>query len=176
MESAIIGILGLLLGIIFTELIRRRNRIENYSQKIFEKRFEVYEKLFQLVDSSYRNINDFIVNKSLPLEERFLGSYDEGMKVIKYCSDNRFYLSEEIVVLIGSAIVNTSTIFESNDENEIEEVAVQFRLDIREIETIIQKESGIREINKHFWSIGKVKYKGPVIDYYKKLAEQYKIN
>lgn len=176
MESAIIGIVGILLGIILNEYFRHKNRIENYSQKIFENRFTVYEKLYELVYKAYTSINNYIVDETLPFEERFNGAYEEGMKVIQYCTKNQFFLSEELVVLIGSAIVNTSTIFESEDEKEIEDTTVRFRLDMRNIMIMILKESGIYEINKHFKSVGKVKYKGPVIDFYKKLKEQYKIN
>jgi hypothetical protein len=176
MDNAIVGILGILIGILLNEYLRRKNRIENYSQKIFEKRFEVYEKLYEMVRKAYLAINDYIIEESLPFEERFNGAYDEGAKVIHYCTENQFYLSEELVVLIGSAIVNTSTIFESDDEKVIEEETVRFRLDIRDIQVMILKESGIYEINKHFKSIGKVKYKGQVIDFYKKLKEKFKIS
>ena len=176
MENAIIGILGILLGIILNEYFRLKKRIENYSQKIFEKRFEVYEKLYESVDNAYLSINNYIVDESLPYEDRYNGAYEEGLKVIQYCTAKQFYISEELVVLIGGAIVNTSTIFESDDEKEIEEITVQFRLDMRDIKVMILKESGIFEINKHFKSVGKVKYKGPVIDFYKKLKEQYKRN
>ncbi len=176
MENAIIGIVGILLGIILNEYFRHKNRIENYSQKIFENRLPVYEKLYELVDKTNNSINNYIVDDSLPFEERFNGTYEEGMKVIQYCTEKQFYLSDELAVLIGSAIVNTSTIFEPEEEKEIEDATVRFRLDIRDIKIMILKESGIYEINKHFKSVGKVKYKGPVIDYYKKLKEQYKIN
>jgi len=33
MESALIGIIGVIIGIIANELIRRKSRIENYAQK-----------------------------------------------------------------------------------------------------------------------------------------------
>ena len=174
MDNALIGILGILLGIALNEYFRRRNRIENYSQKIFEKRFQVYGDLYELVDKSYIQINNYIIDESLTFEERYNGGFEEGLKIMEYCTEKQFYLSEELVVLIGGALVNTSTIFESDDEKEIEEETAKFRLDIRDIKEMILKESGIYEINKHFKSVGNVKYDAPIIDYYQKLKQQYK--
>jgi hypothetical protein len=172
MENAIIGVLGVLLGIVFNEFIRRKNRIENYSQKIFENRLEVYEKLYELVDQASTTITDFIDDESLSMEDKYNEAYEEGAKVLEYCTQKQFYLNEEIIVLIGSAFVGTSTIFETEDEKEIEDEIQKFRLDIKDAKQMILKESGIDEINKHFKSVAKVKYKSAIIDYYRKLKRK----
>jgi len=53
MESAIVGCLGLLLGVVLGEFFRRRRRIEVYAQKVFEKRLEIHEELHALMRAAY---------------------------------------------------------------------------------------------------------------------------
>jgi uncharacterized membrane protein YgaE (UPF0421/DUF939 family) len=176
MENAVFGIIGVLIGILFNELIRRKNRIENYSQKVFEKRFEVYEKLYELVDRASSSIDNLIEDEDTPFEEKFNSAFEEGAKVLEYCTEKQFYLNEEIVVLVGSAFVGTASIFEAEEEDEIENETTRFRLDIKNAKQMIMKESGIYEINKHFKTVAKVKYKAPIIDYYRELKDKYNVN
>jgi hypothetical protein len=49
MNSSLIGIVGILLGILVTEYFNRRKRVEVYAQKVFEKRLEVYDTLIKLL-------------------------------------------------------------------------------------------------------------------------------
>lgn len=51
MEAAIIGLTGMLLGILLNELLRRRNRIEGYAVRVFDKRLEIYEGLYERVSA-----------------------------------------------------------------------------------------------------------------------------
>jgi len=50
MEEAVIGLLGVLLGIGLGEYLRRKRRLENYSSTVFEKRLALYEELFEKVN------------------------------------------------------------------------------------------------------------------------------
>lgn len=47
METALVGFVGLLIGMFITEHFRKRSKIEQFSRPIFEKRLSVYEKLME---------------------------------------------------------------------------------------------------------------------------------
>jgi xanthosine utilization system XapX-like protein len=44
MGTALIGLLGVLVGISINEWLRKRNRIETYAARVFDKRLEIYEE------------------------------------------------------------------------------------------------------------------------------------
>lgn len=48
MESAWIGLAGLLIGVLLGEYFHRNKRIEIYSQKVFDKRLSVHEELYKI--------------------------------------------------------------------------------------------------------------------------------
>jgi hypothetical protein len=52
MEEALIGLLGVLVGLFVNEHFRKTNRIENYSSTVFEKRLKIYEELMAIVDKN----------------------------------------------------------------------------------------------------------------------------
>ena len=101
---------------------------------------------------------------------------ERWLKPIEYCDENQFFLSEELIVSVGSTFVETSTIFQSEDKTEVEETIVKFNTDIYNLRKMIKSDSGVCEIDKHFKKVGKVKYKGPIIDYYKKVKKEYKLD
>ncbi|MDC4533647.1 hypothetical protein OHV54_12155, partial [Acinetobacter baumannii] len=70
MGSALIGLIGVVIGILCNEYFRRENRIEKYSEKIFEKRLQIHESLFEKIKEDYEAINNLINDRELTLEER----------------------------------------------------------------------------------------------------------
>jgi len=69
MTQALIGILGVLVGILANEVIRRRRRIEDYSTRIFEKRLQVYEELYWKLHECYEAANEALGGDQ-PVEQR----------------------------------------------------------------------------------------------------------
>jgi hypothetical protein len=69
MTQALIGILGVLVGILVNEAIRRHRRIEDYSANIFEKRLQVYEQLYSKLDECHEAANS-VRNGDHPAEQR----------------------------------------------------------------------------------------------------------
>lgn len=75
MESALIALAGVLIGILCNEHFRRRNRIEFYSQKIFDKRLSVYENLFVMLQDGYEIVCDV-------MEDEDLSEYERKMQLV----------------------------------------------------------------------------------------------
>lgn len=53
MESALIALVGVLAGILLNEYFRKRNLVEVYSQKVFDKHLKVHEDLLNIFRCSY---------------------------------------------------------------------------------------------------------------------------
>jgi hypothetical protein len=70
METALIGLVGVLLGIFINEMLRRRNRIESYAGHVFDKRLEIYEGLYQRVAALGPLATDLIENSSYCRDQR----------------------------------------------------------------------------------------------------------
>jgi hypothetical protein len=60
MDSALIALIGVLIGILTNEYLRRNNRIEKYSEKLFDKKLEIYKTTLSKnsrISISYRKYN-----------------------------------------------------------------------------------------------------------------------
>ncbi len=69
LESAIIGFLGVIVGAFLGEYFRRKNRIEAYSHKVFDRRLKVHEELYSMFVSAYEIICEVMGNKELDHNE-----------------------------------------------------------------------------------------------------------
>lgn len=58
--ESLIGIIGVVVGVLLSELIRRRNRIEAYSINLFERKLPIYEKLSTLIKDASSDVNKIL--------------------------------------------------------------------------------------------------------------------
>ena len=59
------GVIGSVIGAAVNELLRRSNRIESYSAKIFDKRLAAYEALFEHMHKGYDIASEMMSDESL---------------------------------------------------------------------------------------------------------------
>jgi len=172
METAIIGLLGVLIGLLINEHFRRRNRIETYSSHIFDKRVKIYEELYSKVSDCSSIISDLIENSKYSKEERHEIVSIAVHNIAEYGDNNSFYLNEHIVVQYMTLMIGVEDIYyiESADEKEQEIQRVWKHL--RDTKKMIKKESGIEELDKLFKSITQAKHKSYIIDYYNELEKE----
>ena len=96
MEQALIGLGGIIVGILITEYFRRRNRVEVYSQKIFDKRLQIYEELFSLTQHGNDVATQLIDDVSLSKDERLNLIGDEIMNIAEFIDKNEIYIDKYI--------------------------------------------------------------------------------
>ena len=172
MEQALIALLGLLTGILLNEYFRRRNRIEAYSAKVFERRLEVYEGLMKAIREAESIINDLLEDKSLPKKDRHTIAFQAGLKVMEYTDEHSFYLNDEIIVHAGAAFVGVGDLIKMAKGNERDEAIGDFRKMLVTAKDMIRAESGMKEIDQAFRTVTKAKHTSPVIEYYRKLKQE----
>lgn len=172
MDTALIGLVGVLLGIIISEMVRRRHRIENYSSAVFEKRLQIQEELFRMVNCCDEVARDLIENDSYSKEERHEIVSSAILPIAKYCDDNELYISEELTVHCISLLMGVEDIFYIKSNKRKKQETDRFRKNFWNAKKMIRKETGIADLDKLFRSITRSKPSSPVIDYMKELRKE----
>ncbi|TVL02876.1 hypothetical protein AYI82_20390 [Shewanella algae] len=169
MESAFIALVGVLVGILCNEHFRRKNRIEAYSLKLFEKRLTVHEELFSLFQNAYSIVSEMIENESLSQEERHDIASGVIMPLCEFLDENEFYLDNYLTVQVSTAYIGSEDIGDIEDETEREAAKSKIRQDYMSTKKMIIAESGAAEAFKHFKSVSKSSPDSAVIRYMKEL-------
>ncbi|QTT83060.1 hypothetical protein HUT29_17750 [Pseudomonas chlororaphis] len=167
MESALIGIVGVVIGIIVNEFIRRKNRIENYAQKTFDKRLEIFEELYQRVAACGTVGQRVIDDRELSPAARSGLVSSEIFKIADWCDLHGMYLKEEVTIHCMTLLMGVEDIQDIEDETQKIERVKDFQAHLRYAKEMIKKESGIEDVNKSFTSMIKAKYSSPIIEYYR---------
>ncbi|UXH79994.1 hypothetical protein [Roseateles amylovorans] len=163
MDTALIGLVGVLIGALLAEHFRRRNLIDAYSQKIFERRLEIYEGLMALVQSGHAVASDVMSSESLTKEERHAAISEAILAIAEYTDENALYIDSEVAANSVAMLMGAEGIQDIEDETErAAEIAVLHR-SYKTAKHIILEESGIRQINKHLKIVSKSKPDSPVI-------------
>jgi hypothetical protein len=94
--TPIVGILGVVLGVLLNEVMRRKNRREVYAPKIFEKRLSAYEGLAEHIQSGSEIADEVIENLSLTKEQRHDLISVPISEIAKYVDSHRLYIDGEL--------------------------------------------------------------------------------
>ena len=172
MEIALIGLLGVLLGIVLNEQLRRRNRIENYSTSVFERRLDLYEELFRRVSQYSEIATEVIENDELTKEQRHELVSAAILEVAGFCDEHELYINEELTVHCVPILMGVEDIYYIEDKNQKEQGIDRFRDNLLAAKRMIRKESGIADLDKLYLSITKPKHSSPIIEYYRKLKKE----
>ncbi len=172
MEEALIGLLGVLVGLLVNEYFRKNNRIENYSSKVFEKRLQIYEELMAIVDKNGILVSSTLENNKLTPKKKHEICFPAGLEALKFIDANQLYLNEEIGIHIGATFVMASDIADLDDDSKIKSSLIEFGHSIGQAKSMIKSESGVEELNNLFKKITKSKHSSPVIDYFRSLKKE----
>lgn len=172
MEGILAALLGIAVGSILTELIRRRNRIEAYSQPVFARRLEVHEQLYRMVYSVLPVFVDVVDNDSYDDEERLLLVSDAVLALAKYCDDNALYLDERLIVHCAALMMGVEDIHGLPDEDDRRTAVEGFYHNHKLAKRMIKDNSGISRLERLFCSISKPKLNSDLIEYYESLSKK----
>lgn len=167
METALIGLLGVLVGVLLNELLRRNNRIEGYATRVFDKRLEVYEGLYERVSASADVATDVVENPDYSSEQRHALVSAAIHEVAGWCDRHDMYINEELTVHCVPLLMGIEEVHDIDDNNEKQERMSRFRDDLRIAKKMIRKEAGIADIERLFASITKPKRSSPIIAHYR---------
>ncbi len=170
MEKIIVGLFGVLLGILLNEYFRRNARIEKYSEKVFEKRLDVYEKFSKEISSASSLITGLVDSEDFEIEQKKEISFQAGLKVMEFTDEHDLYLNEEISIHCGMVFVEASNIF--GDIVDAQKLK-NFRKGIKEAQLMIRSESGLTEMDNFFSKITKSTPGGKLIEGYRVIKKKH---
>ena len=173
-EAALIGLIGVLLGILLNEILRRKNRIEGYAARAFDKRLEIYEGLYERIGVAGEMAMDVIENSEYSTEQRHEIVSTAIHAIATWCDTNDMYINEELTVHCVPLLMGVEDIYGMADTKEKEDRTKQFREDFRSAKKMIRKEAGIEDIEGLFSSIVKPKRSSAIIDYYRSQKRKLK--
>jgi hypothetical protein len=163
MQTALIGLIGVILGVILNEYFRRIRRTEQYSQSIFEKRLKAYEKLLELVNYGSDVSIDVIQCDDLTSKERHELISSVIMPIAEHVDRNALYIDEDLgpqcsAIFMGVEEIHDMTLNEKNQHLE------RYWNMLMETRRMIAEDSGVAKINRLFKSINQSKITGPFIE------------
>lgn len=98
--GAIIGVVGIIIGIIISEFIRRRSKVEKFSETYFAKKVEIYDKL---VDDflELTNLFEHLTKLDDTLEKKMEIWQLKFLEFLSWIDKKFLYLPEELTVHLG---------------------------------------------------------------------------
>jgi hypothetical protein len=167
MTEAVIAIASLLLGVGINELVRRSNRIESYSPYIFEKRFKVYEQLWEKLQAGNEKAGNIIADDSLTAAQRHALVSEIIMDVAGYCDQNELLLNEEVAIQCCTVFMGVEDIKPELKERQRKKLEHHFRGEFKHAVEMIRAEAGLERMDKLFRSITRPKHTSDIVDFYR---------
>lgn len=171
MESALIGLVGILLGIVLGEYFHRNKRIEVYSQKVFDKRLSVHEKLYTIFVEGGEIISEAMTNTALNEVERKSLVSSVIHSLCTFMDTNAFYLNDAVMVQVATAYMGAEDVLNYDDDLKIATAKEKIYNSSRATKEIILQESGVTEVFKHFSTVSKSKPDSAVIRYFRSIKK-----
>lgn len=162
--TSLIGLVGVILGVLLNEGIRRSRRIETFSPKLFEKRLKKYEQLMALLQAGYKVASDVMSNPAHPKEERHALISEAIHSIARFTDQEELYIDPELGTHCVATFMGAEDVLLIKDPKERVEAEQDVREMYKEAKRMIREDSGIFEIEKLFRSIYKPRITSRVID------------
>jgi hypothetical protein len=161
--APLIGMVGVIIGTVLNEYLRRGRRIEQYSSIIFTKRLEAYEVLMSLICEGTEFANEAISNASLSYDERRNLVSAAITPIAKHVDENRLYINGELGAHCTALFMGTEDIHDAGPPEKQSLLERYYKM-LQETYRMITEDSGIAQINNLFHVINRPKITGPVIE------------
>jgi hypothetical protein len=157
------GVVGVLLGALLNEFVRRNNRKELYAPKIFEKRLAAYESLAELIQNGSEVANEVIENPDLTAEQRHDVIATVVMSIAKFMDKNPLYLDKELGAHCAALFMGVEDIYSTKGEEKKALLRKYYGMRTEALR-MIREDSGVAQINKLFRTINRPKIGGPIVE------------
>ena len=165
------GLIGIVIGIFLTELIRRTNRIESLNNQIFNERLKAFIDLYRFMQNTYVQVTEIIDNINKYGQEAWTEIVSDMIfTIVKFTDKNGFLISEPLKIQCCTLYMG----LEDMDQESIKNYKSQLQENHKNTIIMIQNESGINQINKKIKKILRYNHESSVIEYYNLLKKKEK--
>jgi hypothetical protein len=175
MESALIGLLGVLIGILINENLRRYRRIEGYADSVFKRRLEIYEELYAKIEHACPVVSDVFENSEYSCEQRQAIVSELLFEIAEFTDAHSLYLSGDVKVHCCVMLVGIEDYADIADPVAREKQIALFWKQYREAKEMIRAASGFQQFDKLFGQITKPKYQSAIADYTRQRKKQMEL-
>lgn len=172
METALIGFLGIIVGVLLREYFRVSNRIETYAGQIFLRRLQVYEEFYKKLNQALKSASSLIEDESISNDERHEIWSEVVLDIAGFTDSNKLLLNEDIVAHSLTALVGVEDIPDIKDDKKRQAEVRQLYERINNSAVMIRRETGLHELDKHFKSFTRSQPSSEIIDYVNKLRSR----
>jgi len=169
----LLGMVGVVVGSLLNEFLRRRRRVEEYSSGIFDKRLRAYEILMGLIHTGSDLAHEVIDSPRLTRDERHELISSAIAPIAAYVDHESLYIDEELGSHCVALFMGVEDIRDA-PEPEREKLVRDFYKMRTETYRMIREDSGVEEINRLFRSINRPRITSPVIERIRELRRAQK--
>jgi hypothetical protein len=169
--GALIGLMGVPLGLVLGELLRRRQRAEQFAAAIFAKRLEAYDTLMNILYESHRIANEVIDNSQLSATDRHELISAAIMPIAEHTTRSVLYIDEELGAHCTALFMGVEDLRDLPESEQQAQLA-QFQRDWRETRRMILEDSGVIKVNRLFRDINRPRITSPVIERIRELRRE----
>jgi hypothetical protein len=160
--ASIAGVVGVLLGVLLNEFVRRKNRRELYAPKIFEKRLAAYENLAELIQNGSKVANEVIENPDLTTEQRHDVIGAVVVSIAKSMDKDLLYIDKEPGAYCAALFMGVENFYAAKEEEKQRLLRNYYGMRTEALR-MISEDSGVAEIKKLFRTINRPKIGGPIV-------------
>jgi len=171
LTGALIGLVGVPLGILLGEILRRRQRAEQFAAAIFAKRLEAYDTLLAILIESHGIATHVINSPGLTPDERHDLISMAIAPIAEHATRSVLYIDEELGAHCTALFMGVEELQDQPDEER--EASIKY-LNREWLETrrMILEDSGVTKVNQLFRDINRPQISSPVIERIRELKRQ----
>jgi hypothetical protein len=166
--------LGVVVGSLLNELLRRRHRVEQYSGVIFERRLKAYEELMALIHRGGDLAQETIDNAGLSQAERRALISEAIGPIAEFVDRNSLYIDEELGAHCVALFMGVEDVRDAPEATR-DQLGRTYYANRSETFRMIKEDSGLSEINRLFRSINRPRITSPVIEAIRELRRNQKL-
>ena len=161
--TALVGLVGVPLGIALGEFLRRRQRAEQFAAAIFAKRVEAYDELINILHEGLGIANTVIDDPALSSDDRHALISAAITQVAQHVDSNVLYIDEELGAHCTALFMGIEGLWDLPKEER--EVRIgEFRASWLETRRMILEDSGVAKVNGLLRDINRPRITSPVIE------------
>lgn len=156
------GILGTLTGIFVTEYFKRKDRVSLYSDTIFKKKLDIYDKLYLKLQDVYKTADTLFADQTMSIKEKHEIWQPKSLEIGEYLDTYSLYINDDIAAHCMGALIAVDDYLDMDPK---ERDLKQYYEDRQASYKLIKEDSGIGRINNFFNMVNKPKLESDIIDY-----------
>jgi len=162
--TILIGPIGIILGIFINEYFKRKNRSSLFSEEIFRRKLDIYEKLYYKMREAYNFAHEIIEDKNLSKYERKKRWTNVVIPIMEYLDQNALYIDGNIRLHCSITLVGVEELADL-PPNEKKTQTKEYFTNWQQTSRLIREDCGLKRLDKFFSKINKPDITSDYIEY-----------